>query len=388
MITLTDRIREQTVELAQALIRIPSHNPPGNEDRIAAFAAQWLAACGITSELVRLEEGRSSVVARVPGRGDGSLVVCAHLDTVTSEPERWSIPPLEARIADDALWGLGSADMKSGVAVGMQLMAQLVRQETVPLCDVVLVLTADEEWGYRGAATVAESGLIADAGFLLILEPTAGRVYAGQKGELWIDATFTGRAAHGSMPEFGANAVLSAARFSGRLQDAITSLPEIAGRGRTTINIGRLHGGRQVNIVSDRADVSIDIRVVSDAHHAAVLQIIDRLGEEEARAEGTRFERTISSYHPAIANDGIHPLERRLHDLVVGRGNEDPACGISPYSTDAVSIVPRLGVPVAIYGPGDIALAHQPDEHIELDEIHRALDVLFALVSSDLSLES
>ena len=388
MLTLTDRIREHTVDLAQALIRIPSHNPPGNEDRIAAFAAQWLAARGISPELVRLEEGRSSLVARIPGRGDGSLVVCAHLDTVTTEPERWSVPPLEGHIAEDMLWGLGAADMKSGVAVGMQLMAQLVQQDVAPICDVVLVLTADEEWGYRGAATVAESGLIDDAGFLLILEPTAGHVYAGQKGELWVETTFVGREAHGSMPEFGANAVLSAARFSSRLQEAITSLPEVAGRGRTTINIGRLHGGRQVNIVPERADVSIDIRVVGDAHHDIVLEIIDRLGAEEAAAEGARFERTISSDHPAIANDGIHPIERRLRELVVGCGNEDSARSISPYSTDAVSIVPRLGVSVAIYGPGDIALAHQPDEHIQLDEIHRSLDVLFALVSSDLSLES
>jgi len=157
----------------------------------------------------------------------------------------------------------------------------------------------------------------------------------------------------------------------------------IAGRGRTTINIGRLHGGRQVNIVPDRAEVSIDIRVVCDEHHDAALEIIDRLGTEEAAAEGTRFERTISSYHPAIANDEIDPIEQRLRALVVEIGAGDPARGISPYSTDAVSIVPRLGVPLAIYGPGDIARAHQPDERIELAEIHRALDILFRLVSSD-----
>ena len=362
-------------ELAQRLVRIPSHNPPGDEDRIARFAADWLREAGLDPKLVRLEPGRSSVVARVRGRERGCTVLCGHLDTVPTEPDAWRIPPLEGRIEGGRLWGLGSADMKGPIAVLMHVAAALVGAEAVPRQDVVLALTADEEFGYLGAATVAESGLIDDAELLVIAEPTADHVYTGQKGELWVEVDFSGREAHGATPDLGINAILPAARFCGRLQEEVSTFPEVPGRGRTTLNIGRLQGGRRVNVVPDRSRAQLDVRVVRPEDHDAVLESIDRIGKEEAAASGSKFERRVMSDHPPILGepDGPH-MDRLLHALAEVTGREPPR-GISPFSTDAVSIVPRLGVPVLIYGPGDIARAHRPDEFVELAALHEAFEV-------------
>ncbi|MBE0635447.1 M20/M25/M40 family metallo-hydrolase, partial [Candidatus Bipolaricaulota bacterium] len=258
---------DETLTLTQALIRIPSHNPPGNEDAIAAFAQQWLVDHGVSSMLVKLEQGRSSVVARIPGSAAGSIVLCGHLDTVTANEAAWQHRPAEPVIEEDRLWGLGAADMKSAVAVLMQTVARLAQTGRPPEKDIVLVLTADEEWGYRGAKSVAESDLIDDAELLVIAEPTSNNVYVGQKGELWIEAAFTGKEAHGSMPETGANTILPAAHFCTRLHDEVARWPETPGKGRTTLNIGRFDGGRQVNIVPSLATVQLDVRVISHEHH-------------------------------------------------------------------------------------------------------------------------
>ena len=362
-------------ELAQRLVRIPSHNPPGDEDRIARFAADWLREAGLDPKLVRLEPGRSSVVARVPGRERGCTVLCGHLDTVPTEPDAWRIPPLEGRIESGRLWGLGSADMKGPVAVLMHVAAALVGAETVPRRDVVLALTADEEFGYLGAAAVAESGLIDDAELLVIAEPTAGHVYTGQKGELWVEADFSGREAHGSTPELGVNAILPAARFCGRLQEEVSTFPEVPGRGRTTLNIGQFRGGRRVNVVPDRSRVELDVRVVRAEDHDAVLESIDRIGKEEAASSGSRFERHVKSDHPPIVGEPGSPDVERLFRAVSEVTGRKPPTGISPFSTDAVSVVPRLDVPVLIYGPGDIAQAHRPDEFVELEALHEAFEV-------------
>ncbi|MFQ6090391.1 MAG: M20 family peptidase, partial [Candidatus Bipolaricaulia bacterium] len=83
----------QIVELLQDLIRIDSTNPPGNEDRIAGFIAEYLAEAGIDCQLVRLEEGRSSVVGMIPGKGRGNIALCGHIDTVRVKEERWSYLP-------------------------------------------------------------------------------------------------------------------------------------------------------------------------------------------------------------------------------------------------------------------------------------------------------
>lgn len=376
MQAMTSKLLHETVELASALIRLPSFNPPGNEDAIMAFASKWLANVGISSEPVPLDKGRSSLVARIPGSQPGSIVLCGHLDTVTANEDAWQRHPLVPVVEDGRLWGLGAADMKSAVAVLMQTMA---RQAAVPLPpekSLILVLTADEEWGYRGAATIAKSGLIRDAELILIAEPTSNAAYVGQKGELWIEASFTGKEAHGSIPDSGTSAILPAAQFCTWLQEELSRWPEDLKNGRTTLNIGRFDGGRQVNIVPGHALIQLDIRAISHEHALRVMKAVEELGMKAATAADCSFSHREMSYHPPIHSDTNHPVARKLiessHAIT---GNLQPL-GLSPYSTDAVSIVPELDVPILICGPGSIEQAHQPNEYIDIEQISQSLEIM------------
>ena len=376
MLRIDERARQETVELLKTLVGTRSANPPGNEDEIAAVVEGFLAENGIDAIRVPLEEGRSSIVARIPGRDPGSIVLCAHLDTVNADEEKWTVPPYEGQIVGERITGLGTADMKGGLAVILEI-AKLIAHGGFPLRkSLVLALTADEEGAYRGAASVAKSGLIDDAQFLIIAEPTAEAAYIGNKGELWVEAIFSGRAAHGATPQLGVNSILPAAMFCLELAQAIEGFKEQEGRGRVSLNIGQLNGGRQINIVPDTTQVRLDFRTVVEQEKEQILSLVEELGTGAAAQSGARFSVKIATYKPPIASDVNNPHVRDF--LAVAAGDTRPilSAEIVPYCTDAVAIVPTLAIPVVIYGPGSIAQAHQPDEFLELASLYEALEVL------------
>ena len=382
LLKIDARVQKETVELLKTLVGIRSANPPGNEDEIANFAKAFLAKNGINATFLPLEEGRSSIVARIPGSEPGSIVLCAHLDTVNADEEKWTVPAFEPRITDGRMTGLGSADMKSGLATILEI-SKLIIEKALPLKkSLVLALTADEEKAYRGAASVAKSGLINDAEFLVIPEPTGGKAYCGQKGELWVEAVFEGKAAHGSMPEQGINTILPASEFCLALAEAASRFPEVPGRGRTSLNIGQINGGWQVNIVPDTTQIRIDSRVVSDADKEMVLDLVKQLGENAAAHGGAQFSYKTFNYKPPIISDESNPYVKGFLAAVAGTDRPLPKVEIAPYSTDAVEIVPRINVPLVICGPGDIAQAHQPDEFLELSSLYEALDLFARFLNS------
>lgn len=385
MLVIDDAAYRETIAILEKLVYIRSVNPPGDEDKIVGVVKNLLAEGGIDSTIVPLAKGRSSLVARVRGRESGSIVLCGHLDTVNADEEKWTVPAFEPRIENGRMWGLGTADMKSGVATIIEIALLLTRGEIRPKKDIVFVFTADEEYAYTGAASVAKSGLIDDAQFLLITEPTAGKAYCGQKGELWVEATFTGRAAHGSIPASGISAILPAARFCLALDERAKGFTEYPGRGCTSLNIGQFDGGWQVNIVPDTARVKLDIRTVSVEDKKMVLALIKELGREEAEKEGARFSMKVLADKDPIVSDADNQYVQALLFAVTGDGKLRKV-EIAPYSTDAVEIVPRLGVPVVVYGPGDIVQAHQPDEFLDLSSLREALDVIASFMNGALGI--
>lgn len=361
-------IERELEELLVEMVRIPSPNPPGGEAEMADFVADYLEGAGLEVSRVPLAPGRESVVGRLPGREPGGLVLCGHLDTVAIQEESWSVPPLAGHKEGGRVYGRGAADMKAGVA-GLLLAARWAAGlPEAPKKSLVLALTADEERGYAGARTLAEGGHLDDAEFLLIAEPSDGTVYLGQKGELWIKAVFQGMAAHGSVPQLGVNAALPAAEFALEAVEGIRALPP-GPRGRTSVNLGRIAGGWQVNVVPDRAEVELDVRTASTEHRDLVLGLVEELGRRAAANRGGSFSYELTNDRAPIETQEDAPYLRELLAAVAESLGEAPKTGIAPYSTDAVEIVPRLGIPLVIYGPGSIAQAHRPNEYVELSSL-------------------
>ncbi len=224
-----DGIREEATDLLQRLIRIDTVNPPGNETAAAELLREYLEASGVPCELYARAPERASLLARIPGTGDGpSLMLLSHTDTVLADPDEWRLDPWSGELRDGEIWGRGALDMKGQVAASAVAIATLAREGFRPAGDLVFAATADEEVG-------AGFGL----GWLCEEHPEAVRVdYAlneggGERLELAGRAFYVcstaekmsspfllrvrGRSGHASMPGIADNALVKAAALVRRL---------------------------------------------------------------------------------------------------------------------------------------------------------------------------
>jgi len=375
---VNDAEKKELNELLQGLIQIKSVNPPGNENQIANFIRKFLLKNNIHSELVPLEEGRSSVIAKIGGEEERNITLCGHIDTVRVKEEDWTKPAFQGLIESGKMYGRGASDMKGGVAAILYAAALLKRRGIVPKKTVQLALTADEEWGYRGAKNLVDGGYFDRTDFLIITEPSNLQVSTGEKGELWIKAKFYGKSAHGSTPEVGVNTIIPGSEFVVNVTERYEKIFEADPFwGKTSMNIGQFHGGVQVNIVSNYSEIQLDFRVISEEDKEKAVELVRKTGEEIAKKYKVRFVEEIFNYHPPIFTSPDNHYVKKFLQTV--RAKE---VIITKYCTDGATIIPIKKMPFIIFGPGDIAQAHQNDEYIELESLYRAVDTFVEFLKS------
>ncbi len=343
-------------------------NPPGDEAPVAEAVARALATDGVHVEVDRFALNRANTVARLPGGGGPALVFSGHLDTVAPGEVPWERDPFGGEVAGGRIWGRGASDMKSGLAAMVMAIRTLARARVAPPRDVILAATAGEEVDCCGAARLVEQRALDGAGGFIIGEPTGGVVGTGHRGALWIELMTTGRTAHGSMPAQGVNAVMHMHALIVRLARLDITQPLDPLLGLPTLAVTSIQGGLKVNIIPDRCTATVDIRTLPGQSHAAILaQIgseIDRLGAEMPEFNA---EVTVLTNRPPVMTDPAHPLVQAAMSTAAAEGR--PARGPVglPYFTEASVYVPATGLPAVLYGPGEAALAHQPDEWVDRD---------------------
>jgi succinyl-diaminopimelate desuccinylase len=362
--------KKELNELLRSLIQIESVNPPGSENQIADFIKKFLLKNNIHSKLVPLEEGRSSVIAKIEGKEERNITLCGHLDTVRVKEEDWTKPVFEGLIENGKMYGIGSSDMKGGVAAILYAAVLLNRREIVPKKTVQLALTADEEWLYRGAKNLVDGGYFDRTDFLVITEPSNLQVSTGEKGEVWVKAKFFGKSAHGSTPEAGINTIIPGSEFVLKVTERYGEIFEADPFwGKTSISIGQFHGGMQVNIVPNYSEIQLDFRIILEEDKEKVTELIRKTGEEIAKKYKVRFEEEIFNYHsPIFTSSENHYVKKFLQAAGVKE------VIVTKYCTDGATIIPEKKMPFIVFGPGDIAQAHQNDEYIELESLYRAVD--------------
>ena len=216
--------RDEATALLQALLRLDTVNPPGNETQAAELLRDYLARNGIECELFAREPHRANLVARLKG-GDGpSLAFLSHTDTVLADPGEWDRDPWSGDLVDGEVWGRGALDMKDQVAASAVAFASLVGEGFVPSGDLVLLVVADEEVGagYGLNWLAAEHPDVArcdyaineGGGERLVLGNTPVYLCAtAEKMSAPFKVRVHGRSGHASMPGIGDNALVKAARY-------------------------------------------------------------------------------------------------------------------------------------------------------------------------------
>jgi acetylornithine deacetylase/succinyl-diaminopimelate desuccinylase-like protein len=203
---------DEARRLCQALLRMDTTNPPGNERICAEYLAASLADVGYQPEMLELAPGRTNVIVRHRGTGaKPPLLLTAHLDVVEADPTKWRRPPFSGDEHEGCLWGRGAIDMKNMAAMCTAIMRQLAATRAVLSRDVIFAAVADEEAGCdhgskflverHRAKVEAEFAIGESGGFSLHLgDTTFYPVQVAEKGVCWIRARVTGTPGHGSMP--------------------------------------------------------------------------------------------------------------------------------------------------------------------------------------------
>ncbi|MET0297305.1 MAG: M20/M25/M40 family metallo-hydrolase [Microbacterium sp.] len=426
-----DETLPEVVTIARDLIRIDTTNHGGGrskgEREAAEYVGAYLESLGLSPQYYEPIERRTNVMARVPGRDTSkpALVLHGHLDVVPAIAEDWSVDPFGGVIRDGMLWGRGAVDMKDMDAMILTSVADILRAGEQPERDIVVTFFADEEnGGVEGSALVVRdrpewfegaTEAISEVGgySVAVGDRTAYLLQVGEKALLWIRLVARGRAAHGSSvhADNAVTALASAVAALGRTEwpvrltettsamieglSAITggdpgdpdALAGAAGAAsgflrsslRTTTNPTGLTAGYKHNVIPDRAEALIDVRVLPGTEEAALADIRRIIGPDVE----------VEIVHQDIGLEV--PFRGDLVDAMVSAlGRHDPGVPVIPYllggGTDNKALA-ALGI--AGYGfaplrlPADLdftGMFHGVDERVPLDALVFGQSVLTDLL--------
>jgi acetylornithine deacetylase len=359
---------------------VSSHDPAfdmGNRVLVERVAT-WAESLGFAVDLQELPHhpDKLNLVARL-GRGPGGIVLSGHTDTVPWDAGRWSTDPFVATQNEGRLYGLGTADMKSFLALALAA-ASAFRADTLK-ASVVLVATADEESTMAGARALVERG--DELGRAVVIgEPTGLRPIRMHKGILMEAIRVLGRSGHSSNPDLGVSALEG-------MHSVITALLEYRDRLQErwshsafevpvpTLNLGVIRGGDNPNRICASCRLEVDLRPIPgmdlkgarEGLRAAVVPAAEAAGcavEFEDLFEGVEALETSEESPLVIAMEDItgHPAG------AVAFGTEGP-------------FFAQLGMDVVVCGPGAIERAHRPDEYLELSQLAPCVDQLRQLIA-------
>lgn len=364
------------VAIARLLVASPSINPElapsgQGEAQIAEVAADLLTGWGLDTHVVEVAKGRTNVVAELDGAGP-KLLLNGHLDTVGVQG--MSIDPFAARLDGGRLLGRGSCDMKGGVAALMAAAARLAAHGPRP--NLVVALTADEEHASIGMDAFVQAGATAD--LAVVCEPTSLQVMPAHKGFVWLAASFVGRAAHGSRPEVGVDAIRHAALYLATLDSHAAELRAKAPHsllGHGSFHAGTIVGGTAESVYPDRCELAIERRTLPTESTATVVApfraALKELSRREPHVQGML---EVSLVRPGTEVPADHPLVTGLLAASESSGVPPMVEGMTAW-VDA-AFLNQAGIPAVCYGPGSIEQAHTDDEWIDVREIVACAEVL------------
>ena len=362
--------------LTRSLVSTPSVNPQleegGNGEREAAtLVAEWLDLWGLDTRITEISPNRFNVIAKLDGEGP-TLLLNGHLDTVGVGG--MTVPPFDAKVEGGRIWGRGSCDMKAGLAAILAATKRLTEEGPRP--NLIVAMTADEEHASLGMYALVDSFPSAD--FAIVTEPTRLAVMPAHKGFLWVRAVFEGRAAHGSRPDLGIDAIRHAALYISALDDygdQLTSRPAHPLLKHGSVHAGTIQGGSAASVYPDVCEIVLERRTMPGERPEKVLQEFQRILDELRERE----EDLRASLEQMLERPGTEvPEDSRLVQGLLEAGQKH---GIPPVVEGMTAwvdaaLLNEIGIPAVCYGPGDIAQAHSAAEWVELAQIEKCADVL------------
>ncbi|HLF75621.1 MAG TPA: ArgE/DapE family deacylase, partial [Anaerolineales bacterium] len=369
---------DEIEELLSDLVSINSINPdlvPGSpgEAEIARYIAQWLERAGLEVQLVESVPGRPNVVGIARGNGGGrTLMLNGHMDTVGVAG---MTDPHQPVIKDGRLYGRGSYDMKGGLAACMLAIAEAKKQSLRG--DVVFTAVIDEEYASVGTMELAKRF---QADGAIVAEFTELQLILAHRGFVWLETETIGRAAHGSRPDLGVDAIVKMGKVlteMEKLDQKLRSNPTHPLLGSGSLHASLVQGGQELSSYPERCLLSVERRTLPgespESVEAEFLQIIQDI------------HRSDPSFN-AVVQRGIDrsPLETRedadivqaIQSASMKMLNHPLQIAGVPFWTDA-AILSAVGIPSVLFGPSGSG-AHAVEEWVDLTSVQACAEIYLA----------
>jgi acetylornithine deacetylase len=367
---------DPVVDLLRHLVAIDSVNPSlveggAGEAAIAHFIGEWMRHAGFDVRVDEIAPGRVNVVAVAEGVGGGpTRMLCGHTDTVGVDG---MAAPFAPDIRDGRLYGRGAQDMKGGVAAMMAGAAAWLTAGRRGSGRVIVAAVADEEYASIGAEAVAREWRADEA---VVPEPTDLDLGVAHKGFSCAEVIVHGRAAHGSRPADGRDAILRMGRLLNRIEARDQNLRKTHAHvllGAPSMHTGTIRGGSSLSTYPAECVLQVERRTIAGERTSVCVEELEQMAAA-LRAEDPEFEcevRLLLARPPYL----VSPDANVLHSLgaaVTQRFGTRPVTGLS-YWTDA-AILGEAGTPTVIFGPRGAGL-HGVEEYVELDDVIGCRDV-------------
>lgn len=363
--------------LLHDLVAVNSVNPslvsgaPG-EAAVAEVARAAMAAAGLDVVLQDAAPGRPNVIGVLDGRAPGpTMMFCGHIDTVGAEG---MTAPFTPRVEGGRLYGRGAQDMKGGVAAMIAAAAVLASSWTRGRLIVAAVV--DEEHMSLGAEALVREYA---ADMAVVTEPTDLCVAVGHKGFAWVDIETHGRAAHGSRPDEGRDAIAMMGRVLVALEARDRELRArrpVPFQGTASLHASLINGGREISSYPDHCVLNMERRTVSGEDAASVEREVEYLLATLRKADHD-FHATqrVTAYRPSYRLDPGHRLPAAFL-AAAGAKNCPAEPGGMSFWTDA-AVLADAGIPSILFGPGGAGL-HSLEEYVNVADVVTCRDVLVA----------
>lgn len=423
---------DQTAELLSRYLQVDTRNPPGNEMAGVRFLAAELEKAGIASTVVDLGDERGSLIARLPGSGQQKpLCLLSHIDVVTVEESRWTVPPLGGLVKDGYVWGRGALDMKGMGALELMTLLQLQELGAPLTRDVVLLAVADEEIDGRGIASLIErwseigcSEMVNEGGLglkdALFDGQTLYSISVAEKGSVWLRMVASGEPGHGSTPVPGRaperlvkaleklaarkdvvlwdEAMMETMRRAGKHKGGLVGSiyqsqglfkllakkkllekPPTRAIFTDTVNVTGFAGAQEPNVVPSEVSATLDCRIVPGHSPEQIIAELNGIVADP----NVRFE--VISASVGSRSPWDNPFFAALAARAV-EGRADAVAGpiLSPGYTDSNAVRP-LGVNAYGFVPFELDLVefarfHGDDERVSVENLRNGLRILFSAV--------
>ncbi|CAB4859322.1 unannotated protein [freshwater metagenome] len=381
-------VGERVVQLLGHMVAMPTESTTPNRSLIE-WAADHLQAFGATTSIIDGPEGRANLLATLGPNTGGGLLLSGHTDVVPAGGG-WRTDPYSLTVSGDHMVGRGTADMKGFIACVLAVIEYLDPAGLER--PVHLALSYDEEIGCVGVRGLLDrlhaSGLDAHVrpDLVVIGEPTMMRPRHSHLGKVAYRVSFTAHAGHSSLSPFLPSAISAAVRMAAALEataapHALSAYRDDTGEANAevTVNVGSISGGTALNVLAEHCVVSFELRHSATHDPDELLRPLWHAVDTERdalQAVGGGIDITEIARYPALATDRTNPWVRMV-ERAADRGVSTPL----GFGTEGGLFARTLQAPVVVCGPGDIGVAHKPDEYVSTEQLHACVAFVDRLIT-------